>query len=78
MLLNSPVIVVTFKYVTVNLHSLLEPHANDLSFRIGLFGFAAGPMLREDNKIMGDEGVGNYGTCLLPRRSSFLMSYRPS
>lgn len=43
MLLDTPVIVVTF------------------NFRIGLFGFAAGPMLREDNKIMGDEGVGNYG-----------------
>ncbi|PBK80557.1 alpha/beta-hydrolase [Armillaria gallica] len=31
------------------------------NFRLGLFGFAAGPMLREDNKSVGDEGVGNYG-----------------
>ncbi|KAG6836735.1 hypothetical protein H0H93_004141 [Arthromyces matolae] len=28
------------------------------NFRIGLFGFAASPMIREDNKNAGDEGVG--------------------
>ncbi|KAG6901344.1 hypothetical protein C0995_013307 [Termitomyces sp. Mi166 len=31
------------------------------NFRIGLFGFAASPMIREDNKADGEEGVGNYG-----------------
>ncbi|KAG7097639.1 hypothetical protein E1B28_004971 [Marasmius oreades] len=31
------------------------------NFRLGLFGFAASPALREDNKSSGDEGVGNYG-----------------
>lgn len=31
------------------------------NFRIGLFGFAASPMIREDNKSAGEEGVGNYG-----------------
>lgn len=31
------------------------------SFRIGLFGFAASSLLRED-KATGDEGIGNYGT----------------
>ncbi|KAG6907701.1 hypothetical protein DXG01_007757 [Tephrocybe rancida] len=31
------------------------------NFRIGLFGFAASPMIREDNKAAGEEGVGNYG-----------------
>ncbi|KAJ7598572.1 Alpha/Beta hydrolase protein [Mycena floridula] len=31
------------------------------NFRIGLFGFAAASAIREDNKMMGDEGVGNYG-----------------
>ncbi|PFH47384.1 hypothetical protein AMATHDRAFT_152199 [Amanita thiersii Skay4041] len=32
-----------------------------INFRIGLFGFAASNHLREDNKAVGDEGVGNYG-----------------
>ena len=31
------------------------------SFRIGLFGFAASTAIREDNKLAGDDGVGNYG-----------------
>ncbi|KAF5356592.1 hypothetical protein D9758_008226 [Tetrapyrgos nigripes] len=31
------------------------------NFRLGLFGFAAGPQLREDNQSAGEEGVGNYG-----------------
>ncbi|KAG5341401.1 Lipase 1 [Termitomyces sp. T112] len=31
------------------------------NFRIGLFGFAASPMIREDNDAAGEEGVGNYG-----------------
>ncbi|KAJ6532705.1 Carboxylesterase family-domain-containing protein [Mycena vulgaris] len=43
MLLEKPVIVVTF------------------NFRIGLFGFAASQLIRDDNKAAGDIGVGNYG-----------------
>ncbi|RDB27475.1 Lipase 3 [Hypsizygus marmoreus] len=31
------------------------------NFRLGLFGFAASHMIREDNEAAGDEGVGNYG-----------------
>ncbi|KAH6909607.1 EstA protein [Coprinopsis sp. MPI-PUGE-AT-0042] len=31
------------------------------NYRIGLLGFAASTALREDNKLAGDEGVGNYG-----------------
>jgi len=31
------------------------------SFRLGLLGFAANPMIREDNKLSGEEGTGNYG-----------------
>lgn len=31
------------------------------NFRLGLFGFASGPALREDNKSVGAQGVGNYG-----------------
>jgi hypothetical protein len=31
------------------------------SFRIGLFGFGASASIRDDNKLAGDEGVGNYG-----------------
>ena len=31
------------------------------SYRLGLFGSAASPKLREDNKVAGDSGVGNYG-----------------
>ncbi|THU88903.1 alpha/beta-hydrolase [Dendrothele bispora CBS 962.96] len=31
------------------------------NFRLGLFGFAAGPQLREDNRSVGEDGVGNYG-----------------
>jgi hypothetical protein len=34
------------------------------SFRIGLFGFAASSLLRDD-KATGDEGIGNYGTLVL-------------
>ncbi|KLO16112.1 alpha/beta-hydrolase [Schizopora paradoxa] len=32
-----------------------------LNFRLGLFGFAASQLLREDNEAAGEEGVGNYG-----------------
>jgi carboxylesterase type B len=32
-----------------------------INYRLGLFGFASGPIIREDNKLAGDEGVGNYG-----------------
>ncbi|KAF8217765.1 Alpha/Beta hydrolase protein [Mycena galopus ATCC 62051] len=31
------------------------------NFRIGLFGFAASPLIQEDNKRANDLGVGNYG-----------------
>ncbi|KAK7464632.1 hypothetical protein VKT23_005840 [Stygiomarasmius scandens] len=31
------------------------------NFRLGLFGFASGTQLREDNRSVGEEGVGNYG-----------------
>ncbi|KAJ6491347.1 Alpha/Beta hydrolase protein [Mycena vitilis] len=31
------------------------------NFRLGLFGFAASRLIREDNKSAGDAGVGNYG-----------------
>lgn len=31
------------------------------SFRLGLFGFGASDLLREDNAAVGEEGVGNYG-----------------
>lgn len=31
------------------------------NFRIGLFGFAACPLLQEDNHTAGEEGCGNYG-----------------
>ncbi|KAJ6572040.1 Alpha/Beta hydrolase protein [Mycena capillaripes] len=31
------------------------------NFRIGLFGFAASQLIREDNEAAGDIGVGNYG-----------------
>ncbi|KAJ6616451.1 Alpha/Beta hydrolase protein [Mycena sp. CBHHK59/15] len=43
MLLEKPVIVVTF------------------NFRLGLFGFAASPLIREDNKAAGDVVTANYG-----------------
>ncbi|KAF8634829.1 hypothetical protein AX17_004080 [Amanita inopinata Kibby_2008] len=33
----------------------------NINFRIGLFGFGASNYLHEDNKVVGDEGVGNYG-----------------
>jgi hypothetical protein len=32
-----------------------------INYRIGLFGFAASPALKEDNELAGDVGVGNYG-----------------
>ncbi|EJD05489.1 alpha/beta-hydrolase [Fomitiporia mediterranea MF3/22] len=32
-----------------------------VNFRLGLFGFAASELLREDNTSAGEEGVGNYG-----------------
>ena len=58
-LLGTPIIFVSFKYVELSSYR----HSFDIrfSFRIGLFGFAASPMIHEDNKIMGDQGVGNYG-----------------
>ena len=31
------------------------------SYRLGLFGFGASELLREDNAAAGEEGVGNYG-----------------
>ncbi|KAJ6469493.1 Alpha/Beta hydrolase protein [Mycena sanguinolenta] len=31
------------------------------NFRIGLFGFAASPLIKEDNNAANDPGVGNYG-----------------
>ncbi|KAF7334274.1 Carboxylic ester hydrolase [Mycena sanguinolenta] len=31
------------------------------NFRIGLFGFAASPLIQEDNNAANDPGVGNYG-----------------
>ncbi|KAF6747191.1 EstA protein [Ephemerocybe angulata] len=31
------------------------------NFRIGFLGFAANPMIRDDNKEAGEEGTGNYG-----------------
>ncbi|KAF8639283.1 hypothetical protein AX16_010355 [Volvariella volvacea WC 439] len=31
------------------------------NYRLGLFGFAASPSILEDNKLAGDQGVGNYG-----------------
>ncbi|KAJ7512511.1 Alpha/Beta hydrolase protein [Mycena galericulata] len=31
------------------------------NFRIGLFGFAASPLIQEDNELAGDVGAGNYG-----------------
>lgn len=31
------------------------------NYRIGLLGFAASPMIREDNKLAGEIGTGNYG-----------------
>lgn len=31
------------------------------SYRLGLLGFAASNMIRDDNKVAGDEGCGNYG-----------------
>lgn len=33
----------------------------NFNYRLGLFGFAASPQLREDCKAAGEEGVGNYG-----------------
>lgn len=35
---------------------------SDISFRLGLFGFAASQALRDDNKAHGEDGVGNYGS----------------
>jgi len=32
-----------------------------INLRIGVFGFAASPLIREDNRQAGDDGVGNYG-----------------
>ena len=31
------------------------------SFRLGLLGFATNPKIRDDNKLAGEEGTGNYG-----------------
>ncbi|KAI0790424.1 carboxylesterase [Abortiporus biennis] len=32
-----------------------------INFRLGLLGFAASPALRDDNRDVGEDGVGNYG-----------------
>ncbi|KAI6021718.1 Alpha/Beta hydrolase protein [Pisolithus microcarpus] len=32
-----------------------------INYRLGYFGFAASPSIAEDNRLAGDEGVGNYG-----------------
>lgn len=61
---KKPVIVVTFKYVRPFLTNKIAKHCH--SFRIGLLGFAASNMIRDDNKLAGEEGCGNYGM-----RSSF-------
>src|SRR4030081_712554 len=45
------------------------------SFRIGLFGFAAGTQLLEDNRADGSDGVGNYGTCVLLFRSTLCTTF---
>ncbi|KNZ73552.1 Lipase 1 [Termitomyces sp. J132] len=46
------------------------------NFRIGLFGFAASPMIREDNDAAGEEGVGNYGMSQLLLSSTGLRDQR--
>ena len=47
-----------------NLHFFVDATTNSertSSFRLGLFGFGASELLREDNAASGEEGVGNYG-----------------
>jgi hypothetical protein len=36
------------------------------SFRLGLLGFATNPVIRDDNKLAGEEGTGNYGVLHFP------------
>lgn len=47
---------------------LLSPHISCvslpldcLSYRLGFLGFAASMALEESNRVLGEEGVGNYG-----------------
>jgi len=44
------------------------------SFRLGLLGFAANPMIRDDNKLSGEEGTGNYGMLKYSNLSSMFYS----
>lgn len=70
---GKPVILVTFKYVLpiIIIYFSLSAWISDLimlllcigSYRLGLLGFASSPLLRDDNRAAGEEGVGNYGTC---------------
>jgi hypothetical protein len=62
--LGKPIIVVTFKWVEVGIsyRSCAAKFSFDISFRLGLLGSAASPMLAEINQAAGDVGVGNYGT----------------
>ncbi|TFK20655.1 alpha/beta-hydrolase [Coprinopsis marcescibilis] len=45
------------------------------NFRVGLLGFAASPMIREDNKLAGEEGTGNYGLRDQQRCLEWLQKY---
>jgi hypothetical protein len=42
------------------------------SFRLGLLGFATNPIIRDDNKLAGEEGTGNYGTLHSPGFTSMI------
>lgn len=65
---DKPVILVTIKSVSAPRFSLRisTDYVWITSFRIGLFGFAAGPIVQEDNQAVGDDGVGNYGKPFVP------------
>ncbi|KAK2461023.1 hypothetical protein APHAL10511_006964 [Amanita phalloides] len=58
------------KSITINKPVILVA----INFRIGLFGFAASSLLRED-KAIGDEGVGNYGLRDQRRAMEWLHQY---
>lgn len=62
MLIDKPVIMVSFKCVLLSNFFPAGIHVILRSYRLGLLGFAASLALRDDNKAAGDEGVGNYGT----------------
>jgi hypothetical protein len=64
--MRKPVIMVTCKCAHALCLGYCLSHFLHCSFRLGLFGFAASPILRDDNKIAGDNGVGNYGICRFP------------